>query len=170
MKRANSIMKFDHFLSTFVEWIFRMILVFLLAGVMIAVVKFVGSVIEVAQVKDIYGSYKSVILDIFTLLILLELSKSFIEYIQFKKVRMVHVCDAGIVFLLRDIMISLYTKNSDKHSESEFLIALAVLLFVIGALRVALMLAAHKTRRPSEVDLAVDPKSTEVPLKLQGQD
>lgn len=79
------------------------------------------------------GSYKTVILDIFTLYILVEIARTLVEFFHTHRLKISYVVDAVIVFVLRDIMMFLYMKEGD----IKLLYAKAVLLVVLAGLRTA---------------------------------
>ena len=69
---------------------------------------------------------------IFSLFILIELSRSLISYFDCNRIRLTFILDAGIVFVLREIMIKLF---QDKL-EVDQIYAISALLLVLGILRV----------------------------------
>lgn len=125
--------KIDGFFVVFLEWIFRLVIFFLLLGVVIGVVKLFVSMKDLAFSMEVMGVYKNLILDVFTLLILIELARSFIDYFKSKRLRLTHILDTAIIFIIRDIMVLLYEKSID----TKVLNALAILLFVLGILRMS---------------------------------
>lgn len=84
--------------------------------------------------SQILGSYKSVILDTFTLFILIELTRSFINYSKTKNLILIPIIDTAILFIIRDIMIFLYADKSDIN----FIFAISTHLLITGILRIAI--------------------------------
>ncbi len=70
--------------------------------------------------------------DVLTLVILLELSRSLLQYFMELTIRLPVILDAGIVFVLRDIMIGLFEKTLDNND----IYALTTLLLVLGVIRI----------------------------------
>ena len=70
--------------------------------------------------------------DVLTLVILLELSRSLFQYFMDHTIRLPVIFDAGIVFVLRDIMIGLF----EHKLKTDDIYALSALLFVLGILRI----------------------------------
>lgn len=81
----------------------------------------------------ITGSYLNIIADVLSLFILIELSRSLVDYFEVNRLRLTFIVDAGIVFVLREIMIQLF---QDKLEPQE-IYALSALLLVLGMLRIA---------------------------------
>jgi uncharacterized membrane protein (DUF373 family) len=72
-----------------------------------------------------------IISDVLSLFILIELSRSLVEYFDTKRLRTSYILDAVIVFILREIMIKLF-----EHTiTTEEILALSALLLTLGALR-----------------------------------
>ena len=76
-------------------------------------------------------SYLPIISDVLTLFILIELSRSLIDYFNMHRLRLTFIIDAGIVFVLRELMIKMF---ENKISVEE-MFAISSVLFVLGALR-----------------------------------
>ena len=77
-------------------------------------------------------NYLHIFSDVLTLVILLELSRSLFQYFMDHTFRLPVILDAGIVFVLRDIMIGLF---EHKLSTDE-IFALSALMLVLGILRI----------------------------------
>ncbi len=89
------------------------------------------------------GSNVPIISDVLTLFILVELSRSLVDYFDANRLRLTFIIDAGIVFVLREVMIKLF-----EHKISvEEILALSALLLVLGGLRVASVLLFHREKR-----------------------
>ena len=93
----------------------------------------------------ITGSYLQLIADVLSLFILVELSRSMVDYSDAHRLRMTFIVDAGIVFVLREIMIGLFQHKSTPVE----IYALSALLFVLGALRIASALTKSWRRETS---------------------
>ncbi len=81
----------------------------------------------------ITGSYLNIIADVLSLFILIELSRSLVDYFEVNRLRLTFIVDAGIVFVLREIMIQLFQHKL----EPQEIYALSALLLVLGMLRIA---------------------------------
>ena len=75
--------------------------------------------------------------------IILELFKSLVEYFREHRLRLTFIVDATFVFILREVMISLY-----QHQSPPLLImALALLALVLGALRTLAIIYSPMERK-----------------------
>ena len=113
------------------SFVFAVILLFLSFGIFIGVAKLflgVGSLFT----GTVTGSYQQIIPDVLSLFILVELSRSLVDYFEVNRLRMTFIVDAAIVFVLREIMIQLF---QDKLVPAE-IYSMSVLLLVLSALRI----------------------------------
>ncbi|QOL27305.1 phosphate-starvation-inducible PsiE family protein [Thalassotalea sp. LPB0316] len=98
--------------------------------------------------EGITGHYIDIITDVLTLYVMIELSRSLVEYFNIHKIRLTFILDAAIVFIIREILIALF-----KHQiKPDMLYALSAFLFVIGALRVATVIVYQREKLAVESD------------------
>ena len=153
---ANTIRNFRHLLTmkitsqtlkrTFdstVDIVFGIILIFIILGIAIGAIQLFESVWELLKLQGITGHYIDLIADVLTLYVLVELSRSLIEYFNTHKLRLTFIVDAAIIFIIREILIALFEKKVD----AEMLYALSVFLFVLGALRTAAILVYQREKK-----------------------
>jgi uncharacterized membrane protein (DUF373 family) len=82
---------------------------------------------------SIAAGFDVIVTDLLSMFVVVELLKSVIEYAEVHRLRITFILDAGVVFVLREVMIGLY-----RHELSAPLVAsLALLLLVMGAVRIA---------------------------------
>jgi uncharacterized membrane protein (DUF373 family) len=81
---------------------------------------------------DLSRDFLRIISDVLTLFILIELSRSLVEYFSTARLRMTFIVDAAIVFVLRELMIQLF---EHKITPPE-IYATSVLLLVMTVLRI----------------------------------
>jgi len=112
--------------------VFSVILGFLILGLLIGTFKLFLSLAGLVSVPNITGSYKEIITDVLSLFILVELSRSLLDYFEHQTLRLSFIMDAGIVFVLREIMIKLYGHEIMPQE----IYAMSALLLVLGALRI----------------------------------
>ncbi len=113
--------------------VFSIILFFLMIGISIGTIKLFLQLGDLFNSGKVTGSYINIIADVLSLFILIELSRSLVDYFDIKRLRLTFIVDAAIVFVLREIMIQLF---QHKLPGSE-MYAMSVLLFVLGLLRIA---------------------------------
>ena len=115
------------------SFVFGVILLFLMIGILIGTGKLFLQLGGLFSSGQITGSYLSIISDVLSLFVLIELSRSLADYFECNRLRLTFIVDAAIVFVLREIMIQLFQHKLPP----EEIYALSLLLFVLGALRIA---------------------------------
>lgn len=116
-----------------VSIVFGVILVFLMLGIIIGTVKLFYNLGDMITSGGVTGTYLKTISDVLSLFILIELSRSLVSYFDCHRIRLTFILDAGIVFVLREIMIKLFQDKLDVDQ----IYAISALLFVLGMLRLA---------------------------------
>ncbi len=79
--------------------------------------------------------------DVLSVFILIELFRSFTDYLEFHRIRLHVLAEVGFVFVLREVFIGLYARQLNWQD----LLALGVLLAILGGTRV---LATRFSPRP----------------------
>lgn len=115
-----------------IDVVFAFILLFITLTMIIGVVRLFYRIGELFQAGGITGNYLYIFSDVLTLFILIELSRSLVEYFTSHRLRMTPIIDAGIVFVLRHIMIDLFNHKLENGT----IYALSVLLLALAAIRV----------------------------------
>ena len=126
--------------------VFAVILVFILFGIAIGVLRLFLEVSDLLVLKRVSGSYLPIISDVLTLFILVELSRSLIDYFDLHRLRLTFIIDAGIVFVLRELMIKMF---ENKVSVEE-MFAISTVLFVLGALRLGSVFVFQREKQMLE--------------------
>lgn len=125
-----------------IDLVFGLILVFIIAGIAIGVAQLFITTWRLLAFEGITGHYINIIADVLTLYVLIELSKSLIEYFNTHRLRLTFIVDAAIIFVLREILISLF-----KHElKAEMLYAFSAFLLVLGALRIGSVLVYQREK------------------------
>ena len=76
---------------------------------------------------------RELVIDVLSVFVLIELFRTFTDYLEFHRVRLRVLAEVGIAFVLREIFIGLYSHNIDWTE----ILALSVLLAVLVAARIA---------------------------------
>lgn len=142
MKASSSWIKPAFFKKVFnntIDYIFAIILLFITLTMIIGVVRLFYRLSELIQSGGITGNYLYIFADVLTLFILIELSRSLFEYFSSHKLPLVPIIDAGIVFVIRHIMIDLFNHKMD----TDGIYALSTLLFPLGAIRIGISVTTH---------------------------
>ena len=134
----NMIALFDRVISM----VFGLMLVFIAIGIVVGVARLFLNLGNLLINDDITRQYMRIISEVLTLFILIELSRSLVDYFSAHRLRMTFIVDAGIVFVLREIMIKLF---EHKIAVAE-IYALSALLFVLGGLRIASVLVFQREK------------------------
>jgi uncharacterized membrane protein (DUF373 family) len=79
------------------------------------------------------GLDRELVIDVLSVFVLIELFRTFTDYLEYHRVRLRVLSEVGIAFILREIFIGLY----DRHMESPQILALAALLAVLVSARIA---------------------------------
>jgi uncharacterized membrane protein (DUF373 family) len=124
-------------------WVLGVLLVFITFGIVIGVLRLFLNLGDLVLHEDITRQYQRLILDVLTLFILIELSRSLADYFATHRLRMTFIVDAGIVFILREIMIKIF----DHKITTDEMYALSVLLFVLGALRIGSIMVFQSEKK-----------------------
>ena len=113
-------------------FIFAIILLFTTLALLIGAFRLFYSLFELYSKSGITGNYMYIFSDVLTLVILLELSRSLFQYFMDHTLRLPVIMDAGIVFVLRDVMIGLF----EHKLETDEIFAFSALLLVLGIIRI----------------------------------
>ena len=130
-----------------INFAFAAVIVMIIIAIMIGVAQSVLSITGLLEFKGISGHYIDFISDILTIYVLVELSRSLIEYFHSHRLRLTFILDAAIIFIIRELLIGLFKHNI----EPEMLFALSGFLFVLGALRIASILVYLKEKELNDL-------------------
>ena len=137
-----------------IRLVFGVMLIFITIGIVVGVAHLFLSLGDLLVNADITRHYIAIISDVLTLFILIELSRSLVDYFTCQRLRMTFIVDAAIVFVLREIMIQLF----EHRIAPEEILALSGLLLVLGSLRIASVLVFQRERiMLAEAALSADP-------------
>jgi uncharacterized membrane protein (DUF373 family) len=125
-----------------VDVVFGVILLLIIFAIAIGTLQLFVSVWQLLRFEGITGHYIDLIADILTLYVLVELSRSLIEYFDSSKLRMTFIVDAAIVFIIREILIALFKHDIDTGT----LYAFSSLLLVLAALRIGSVLVYQREK------------------------
>jgi len=122
--------------------VFMAILIALTLAMAIGTVKLFGNIWQMLTEPGITGKYIGIITDVLTLFVLVELSKSLVDYFRAHRLRMTFIVDAAIVFFIREVMIMVF---QHKISTNE-IYSLSVLLLVLTVLRIGSIFMFQRER------------------------
>ena len=125
-----------------IRFVFAIMLLFIALGIMVGVSRLFLNLGSLLMNEDITRHYMRIISEVLTLFILIELSRSLVEYFSEQRLRMTFIVDAGIVFVLREIMIKLF----EHKNTPEEIYALSALMFVLGGLRIGSVMVFQREK------------------------
>ncbi|WP_445474893.1 phosphate-starvation-inducible PsiE family protein [Methanococcoides methylutens] len=76
--------------------------------------------------------FNHMVSSVLTILILIDLFNTFVDYHEHERIKLTYVTDATILIVMREIAVGMYAKEF----ESEFIFAIAALILVLGIVRV----------------------------------
>ena len=127
--------------------VISVLLVFITLGIIIGVTQLFLSLGNLLTTQGLAKQYQQIISDVLTLFIMIELSRSLVDYFTTHRLRMTFIVDAAIVFVLREIMIKLF-----EHAITpEELYALSALLLVLSILRIGSVVVFQRERKMLEM-------------------
>lgn len=109
--------------------------IFLMSLVVIVLIgiKMFTIIIQIPGAIFSYSAYSfdTLITEILTFFVLIELAKAFTEYLEFKRVRLHIMAELASIFVLRELLITLYKQNFTW----EILVGFAALILALGIVR-----------------------------------
>ncbi|BCE00180.1 phosphate-starvation-inducible PsiE family protein [Marinicellulosiphila megalodicopiae] len=137
--------KVKNIFDSVIDVVFSIILVVIIISIALGTFQLFFSVWDLIKLEGITGHYIDIITDVLTLYILIELSRSLIEYFSSHKLRLTFIVDAAIVFVIREILIILFKHKMEPGMLYEF----SALLFVLGMIRIGSILV-HQYEKKME--------------------
>lgn len=128
-----------------VDIVFAIILGFITLGIAIGAIQLFFSTWELMKFEGVTGHYIDLISDVLTLYVLVELSRSLVEYFNTHRLRLTFIVDAAIVFVIREMLIGLF-----KHElPSNMIYSLSVFLLVLGIIRTSAVIVYQREKNIS---------------------
>lgn len=113
-----------------VNIVFAAILLAMVIAMGIGTFKLFINIWQTFMTPGVTGKYLGLITDVLTLFVLVELSKSLVDYFHAHRLRMTFIVDAAIVFFIREVMILVFqhkAQPSDLYAISSLLLVLTIL-------------------------------------------
>lgn len=128
-------MIFDKVISCIINVIILFIIIILILGL----AKTLYATRFLLNAESMSSSLSSIVADILSFLVMVELFRSFIEYFKAGRIRLHSMIDPAIIFILRELIVKLYM-----HQEltGYILISFSVLLFSLGLIRTMAILVS----------------------------
>ena len=114
-----------------VDVLIRMMIPLVILALMLGMARIFLDLRGVFLSPTITEGFNSLLTDILSMFVVMELLRTIIEYFEIHRLRITFIIDGALVFILREIMVGIY-----QHKVSAIeTISLAVLLLVIGVIR-----------------------------------
>jgi len=122
--------------------IINTLIIFIIIVLVLGLAKTIYSINELLPIKHFAHGFNHIITDILSFLVILELFKSFIEYFKAKRFRLHSMMDPFIIFVVRELLIILYT-----HEEITWqnIIGFAILVLSLGIVRTLAIIYTPET-------------------------
>ena len=114
-----------------IQLAFNIVVVVLVLGLFVGVARILLGLGQTLSGHNLAEAFHRLISDALTLVVVIELVRTFVDYFEWQRVRIHVLLDAGAVFVLRELFIGLHNQKID---------SLGVLLWAAGVL---LLIAAR---------------------------
>jgi uncharacterized membrane protein (DUF373 family) len=135
--RADGAARFEGFatrlFSRTVDVIVKLLLPVAVIALMMGIARVFLDLATVYRSPSIAAGFDLLVTDILSMFVVIELLKSIVEYFEVHRLKITFILDAAVVFLIREVMIGMYRHTLGAAE----IAALAGLLFVLGAFRIA---------------------------------
>ncbi len=116
-----------------VDLIVKLLVPLAIVALMMGIARVFLDLWSVWRTPSIASAFDALVTDILSMFVVIELLKSIVEYFEVHRLEITSIVDAALVFVLREVMIGLYRHSIEAPATG----ALALLLLVLGALRIA---------------------------------
>ena len=131
------------FFNRVMDLFFKLLIFFVIIVLGMGLVRLFWEIWRIMAVRELKDAFSFTVTNLLTFFIILELFKSLVEYFREHRLRLTFIVDATLVFILREVMISLY-----QHQSPPLLItALAFLALVLGILRTLAIIYSPMERK-----------------------
>ena len=131
------------FFNRVMDLFFKLLIFFVVIVLGMGLVRLFWEIWSIMAVSELKEAFGFTVTNLLTFFIVLELFKSLIEYFREHRLKLTFIIDATLVFILREVMISLY-----QHQSPPLLImALAFLALVLGVLRTLAIIYSPMERK-----------------------
>jgi uncharacterized membrane protein (DUF373 family) len=131
------------FFNRVMDLFFKCLILFVLVALGIGLCRLFLQFWDVMARKEIKEAFGFTVTHVLTFFIVLELFKTLADYFREHRLRLTFIVDATLVFILREVMISLYQHQSSPMQLS----ALAAMVLALGALRTLAIVYSPMERR-----------------------
>ncbi|MBW1784614.1 MAG: phosphate-starvation-inducible PsiE family protein [Deltaproteobacteria bacterium] len=114
------------------QCIVKILIVFIILVLAIGLVRTLIGMRTILLDQPLGQAFDSIVTDILTFLVIIELFRSFIEYFEVHRLRLNTMIDPAIVFVIRELIVKLYDTG---HLQWQTLMALGFVVICLGIVR-----------------------------------
>ncbi|MDP3479966.1 MAG: phosphate-starvation-inducible PsiE family protein [Desulfoprunum sp.] len=133
------------FFNASVGYIINVLIVYIIVILMAGLLKVVYPLNTVFGHHFIELDLSRSVTDILTFLVMIELFRSFIEYLKVRRIRLHSMIDPAIIFIIRELIVMLYSHTSLTGGT---LLGFAALLLSLGSVRTLAVVFSPEEDRP----------------------
>jgi len=100
------------FFNRVMDLFFKLLIFFVVVVLGMGLVRLFWETWRIMAVSELKDAFSFTVTNLLTFFIILELFKSLVEYFREHRLRLTFIVDATLVFILREVMISLYQHQS----------------------------------------------------------
>ena len=112
--------------------IINTLIVFIIIVLILGLAKTIYSIKKLIPIEHFTNGFNHIITDILSFLVILELFRSFVEYFKSKRFRLHSMMDPFIIFVVRELLVILYTHEKVVWQN---IIGFAILVLSLGIVR-----------------------------------
>jgi len=132
MLNFNNNIDIEELFKISLKFIINTLIVFIIIVLILGLAKTVYSIKGLFPIKHFADGFNHIITDILSFLVILELFRSFIEYFKSKRFRLHSMMDPFIIFVVRELIVILYTHEKVAWQN---IIGFAILVLSLGIVR-----------------------------------
>jgi uncharacterized membrane protein (DUF373 family) len=112
--------------------IINVLIIFIIVILILGLCRTLYSINDLFPINKFANGFNHIIVDILSFLVILELFKSFIEFFKSRRFRLHSMMDPFIIFVVRELMVILYTPEKIVWQD---LVGFSVLIMSLGIIR-----------------------------------
>lgn len=115
-----------------IKYIINVLVLYIIVILVLSLCKILYSMRAITDFNQMGLNLSHAVTDILSFLVMIELFRSFIEYFKVKRIRLHSMIDPAIIFIVRELIVQLYSHTKIVNKE---LIGFGVLLLCLGVIR-----------------------------------
>ncbi len=131
------------------KWIINILILYIILVLVIGLGKTLFSAADIFSGGKFEVVFSHVITDILSFLVILELFRSFVEYFKARRFRLHSMMDPFIIFVGRECLVMLYTRE---HMSWQIMLGFSALIFSLGAVRTLAVVYSPEESDPDRSD------------------